>query len=188
MKFLVPLILLSLAPFCAADSLPLLHPRVGPPVLQALMGGCSLRCAFFWDTYAGTPPLKSAWELCDDDAMTAWISATPGPGERIEFRIPKRLPKECSDIPFYGVSIANGVIRSLQEFRSHARVKMMTLLFNGKAVAQLRLADTWRWQDFSFDDIYLNQGDVITLTIDELYPGKDTQQPGITEIVLQGAH
>jgi hypothetical protein len=181
------ILFLLIGPLAKADPIPLLHSRIGPPVLQELMGGCSLRCAFFWDTYAGNPP-KPAWELCDDDAMTAWISETPGPGEHIEFRIPKHLPKECVDTPFYGISIANGVIRTLQEFRSYARVKTMTLSFNGKAVAQLRLADTWRWQDFSFPDIFLNQGDVITLTISELYPGKDLQKPGITEIVLQGAH
>ena len=153
------------------------------------MGGCSLRCAFFWDTWAGTPPaLKPASELCDDDAMTAWTSATPGPGERIEFRIPKHLPQDCRDTPFYGLSIANGLIRSLTEFRDDARVKTMTLLVNRQPVARLHLADTWRWQDFSFPDIFLNQGDVIALTIDELYPGKTNQQPAITEIVLQGAH
>ena len=64
----------------------------------------------------------------------------------------------------------------------------MTLFVNHQPVAQLHLADTWRWQDFSFSDIFLNQGDVIALSIDELYPGKTTQQPAITEIVLQGAH
>jgi hypothetical protein len=132
--------------------------------------------------------LKPASELCDDDAMTAWISATPGAGERIEFRIPKHLPQSCRDTPFYGIEIANGLIRSLPEFHNDARVKTMTLFVNERPLAQLRLADTWRWQSFSFDDVLLNQGDVIALTIDELYPGKTTQQPAITEIVLQGAH
>ena len=63
----------------------------------------------------------------------------------------------------------------------------MTFLVNGIPVTQLCLADTYRWQDFSFTEIFLNQGDVISLIIDELYPGKKTQQPIITEIVLQGA-
>ncbi len=173
-----------------AASLPLLHPKVGSPVLQDFMGGCSLRCAFFWETWAGQPPssLKPASELCDDDAMTAWISPTQGPGERIEFRLPKHLPRDCRDTPFYGISIANGVIRSLQEFHAAARVKTMTLLVNQQPLAQLHLNDTWRWQDFSFPDIFLNEGDIISLNIDELYPGKNSQQPAITEIVLQGAH
>ena len=176
-------------PSVQAETLPQLHPKIKEPVLQELMGGCSLRCAFFWDTWAGMPShLKPASELCDDDAMSAWISPVPGTGERIEFRIPKQLPGECTDTPFYGIEIANGLIRSLQDFRNYARVKSMTLSVNNKAIAQLRLADTYRWQYFSFADILLNKGDVISLGIDELYPGKTIQQPAITEIVLQGAH
>jgi hypothetical protein len=177
------------SPFCRAD-VPLLHPKVGDPVLQELMGGCSLRCAFFWETWAGSSRkmLKPASEFCDDDATTSWISPTPGPGEIIQFRIPKKLPKDCRDTPFYGINIANGVIRTLEEFHGYARVKTMTLLVDKKPVAHLHLADTWRWQDFHFEDIQLNEGDLIELTIDEIYPGKTSQQPGITEIVLQGAH
>ena len=173
-----------------ADSPPLLKPKVGEPFLQDLMGGCSLRCAFFWETLAGSSvsTLKPASELCDDDAMSAWISPTSGPGEIIQFRIPKKLPKDCRDTPFYGITIANGVIRTLEEFRGFARVKTMTLLVNKKPIARLYLADTWRRQDFHFPDILLNQGDLIELSIDEITPGKTSQYPGITEIVLQGAH
>ena len=187
--FLLVCGLLAFSGIAEADSLPQLRAKVREPVLQELMGGCSLRCAFFWESWAGTPPaLKPASELCDDDAVTAWISTSQGPGERLEFRIPKHLPPDCRDTPFYGLSIANGLIRSLQEFRADARVKTMTLFVNHQPIAQLHLADTWRWQDFSFPDIFLNQGDVIALSIDELYPGKTTQQPAITEGVLQGAH
>ena len=173
-----------------ADSPPLLKPKVGEPVLQELMGGCSLRCAFFWETLAGSSvsSLKPASELCDDDAMTAWISPTSGPGEIIQFCLPEKLPKDCRDTPIYGITIANGVIRTLEEFRGFARVQTMTLLVNKKRVARLHLADTWRWQAFHFEDIMMNQGDLIELTIDEITPGRTSQQPGITEIVLQGAH
>lgn len=184
------LALVAISSSVHADSLPLLKPKVGDPVLQELMGGCSLRCAFFWETLAGNSisTLKPASELCDDDATTAWISPTSGPGEIIQFHIPKKLPKECRDTPFYGMNFANGVIRTLEEFRAYARVKTMTLSVNHKAIARFHLADTWRWQDFHFEDIQLNEGDLIELTIDEIYPGKTSQQPGITEIVLQGAH
>jgi hypothetical protein len=173
-----------------ADSLLILKPKVGDPVLQELMGGCSLRCAFFWETLAGksVSNLKPASELCDDDAMTAWISPTQGAGEIIQFRIPKRLPKDCRDTPFYGITIANGVIRTLEEFRAYSRVKSMTLSVNKKRIARFHLADTWRWQAFHFEDIMINQGDLIELTIEEITPGKTSQQPGITEIMLQGGH
>ena len=154
------------------------------------MGGCSLRCAFFWETVAGIPgrPKLPTPELCDDDASSFWISSTDGPGALIEFRIPKNLPPDCKDTPFYGISVANGVIRSLDEFRDNARVKSMTLAVNQKPIAQLRLADTWKWQDFHFPDILLNKGDVISLTVNDTYPGKKSSRAAMTEIVLQGAH
>jgi len=184
------MVLVALESSMQADSPPNLRPRVGEPVLQELMGGCSLRCAFFWETLAGNAnsSLKPATELCDDDATTSWISSTSGPGEIIQFRIPKKLPAECRNTPFYGIRIANGVIRTLEEFHGYARVKTMTLCVNRKPIARLHLTDTWRWQDLHFEDILLNEGDLIELTIDEIYPGRTAQQPGITEIVLQGAH
>ena len=171
----------------AAETIPTLHAKVTHPVLQELMGGCSLRCAYFWETFGGDPA-KPAPELCDDDAMTGWMPPRDWQNAPISFHLPKKLPPECRDTPFYGISVANGMIQSLQDFRSYARVKTMTLSLNKKPIALLRLADTWKWQDFHFDDLLLNQGDIISLSIEEIYPGKDSQQPVITEIVLQGGH
>lgn len=185
----VALSLLALLTGAAASPLPELRPRIGSPVLQDFMGGCSLRCAVDWETDAGlaTGRKSAVTELCDDDASTFWISPTEGPGAVIEFRIRKDRP-DSHDIPFYGISVADGVIRSLGEFRDHARVKTMTLSVNGRPVALLRLADTWKWQDFEFPAIIINGGDVITLTLGETYQGKTSRRPGLTEIVLQGAH
>lgn len=171
----------------SASNIPDLHAKVTYPVLQELMGGCSLRCAFFWDTLGGSPA-KPAPELCDDDAMTGWMAPHEWRNATITFRMPKQLPPECKDTPFYGLSVANGMIGTLNDFRTHARVKTMTLSVNGKPIALLRLADTWKWQEFNFDTIPLNQGDIITLGIGEIYPGKNTEPPVITEIVLQGGH
>lgn len=171
----------------STSSIPELHPKVTYPVLQELMGGCSLRCSFFWETLAGIPA-KPASELCDDDAMTGWMAPEDWKNAPITFHLPKKLPQEYRNTPFYGISIANGLIESLHSFRSHARVKAMTLSRNGKPIARLHLADTWKWQDFHFTDVAVNQGDVISLSIDEIYPGKDSQLPVVTEIVLQGGH
>lgn len=170
-----------------SGNLPVLHGKVTQPVLQEFMGGCSLRCAFFWDTLGGSPA-KPAPELCDDDAMTGWMAPHDWRNATITFRMPKHLPPECKDTPFYGLSVANGMIGTLKDFRTHARVKTMTLSVNGNPIALLRLADTWKWQDFNFETIPLNQGDIITLGIGEIYPGKNTEPPVITEIVLQGGH
>ncbi len=170
-----------------AETLPMIEAKVTYPVLQELMGGCSLRCAFFWETLAGNPA-KPASELCDDDAMTGWMAPDEWSNAPITFHLPAKLPRDCRDTPFYGLSLANGMIESPQAFRSHARVRTMRLSLNGKPIARLRLADTWKWQDFRFGDLLLNQGDVITLTIEEIYPGKESQKPVLTEIVLQGGH
>ena len=170
-----------------SGNLPVLQAKVTHPVLQDFMGGCSLRCAFFWETVGGRPA-KPAPELCDDDAMTGWMAPQDWRNSTITFRLPKNLPSECRDTPFYGLSFANGMIWSLKDFHTHARVKTMTLSVNGKPVALLRLADTSKWQDFHFETIPLNQGDIIALSIGEIYSGKDSGPPVITEIVLQGGH
>jgi hypothetical protein len=41
---------------------------------------------------------------------------------------------------------------------------------------------------FPLRDDSPNQGDIIALSIGEIYPGKDPEPPVITEIVLQGRH
>jgi hypothetical protein len=151
------------------------------------MGGCSLRCAFYWKTLAGNPA-RPASELCDEDAMTVWMAPDNWWSAPITFHLPAKLPADSRDTAFYGLSIANGMIESPRSFRSHARVKTMTLSLNNKPIAKLRLVDTWKWQDFRFDDKHLNQGDIMKLTIDEIYPGTESTKPCITEIVLQGAH
>jgi hypothetical protein len=185
--FILSLLFAGMPSGWAAENIPTLHAKVTYPVLQEIMGGCSLRCAFFWETLAGNPA-KPAPELCDDDAMTGWMAPDDWKNTPITFRLPEKLPRDCRDTPFYGLSVANGVIDSPQAFRSHARVRTMLLSLNGKPIARLTLADTWKWQDFRFGDVLLNQGDGISLTIEEIYPGKESQQPVLTEIVLQGAH
>jgi hypothetical protein len=184
---MLALVIAVQAPATPSGNLPVLHAKVTHTVLQDFMGGCSLRCAFFWETLGGRPA-KPAPELCDDDAMTGWMAPQDWRNSTITFRLPKNLPPECRDTPFYGLSFANGMIATLKDFHAHARVKTMTLSVNDKPVALLRLSDTWKWQDFHFETIRLNQGDIIALSIGEIYPGKDPEPPVITEIVLQGGH
>lgn len=77
MKFFATL-LLALLPtsVLTAQNLPILKARVGQPVLQELMGGCSLKCAFPWEVEvapAGGAAACSVFATNDDDATTAWI-------------------------------------------------------------------------------------------------------------------
>jgi hypothetical protein len=160
-----------------------LQAKTGPPVVQELMGGCSLTCSFPWNAEASKEKLAA---LNDSEAATAWTGARVG--DALVFRFPKDLPRELNGTPFYGIDVANGRQRPAEEFTEYGRIKAFRLSHNGKPVHTIRLADTRRWQQVEFDDIFLNVGDTIALEILEVYPGKKFPTAALTEIVLQGAH
>jgi len=166
----------------------LIQAEVGHPVVQELMGGCSMRCAFPWQTFAILPGKTKSpvYTLDDNDAMTAWTDGVVG--GKLTFEFPKKLPKELNDTPFYGFDIADGNIKSDSIFKQYGRVKKVRLYYNGKAFADVALADTRRWQTISFDDIMARQGDVFSMEILEVYPGAKFPAAAITELILQGAH
>jgi hypothetical protein len=188
MRRLILLLCLALPALAAANPI-LIQAVVGHPVVPELMGGCSLRCAFPWQTFA-TPPGQSAlipvYTLDDNDKDTAWTDAVAG--AKLTFAFPKKLPKELNDTPFYGFDIANGDIKTDDTFKEYGRVKKVRLFYNGRVFADIALADSRRWQEVSFDDIMARQGDVFSMEILEIYPGEKYPTAAITELILQGAH
>ena len=88
---------------------------------------------------------------------------------------------------FYGIDFINGHWKSEELWQQYGRVKRLRMMYNGKVIAVLQLADTRRWQRITFPDIMVKAGDVLSLQVMEYYPGK---KPGValSEIVLQGAH
>jgi len=183
------LLLLCLAlPRLAAADPQLIQAQVGHPVVPELMGGCSLRCAFPWETAAilpGRSPVP-VYTLDDNDADTAWTDAVIG--AKLTFQFPKKLPKELNDTPFYGFDFADGDIKSDATFKQYGRVKKVRLFYNGRAFADVAFSDTRRWQEVSFDDIMARQGDVFSMQILDIYPGSKYPTAAITELILQGAH
>jgi len=178
-----------------AGDLPVLQAKVGTPVLQELMGGCSLKCAFPWEVDvvpSATPNDKNGhpvYATNDDDATSAWVDdGASSIGTKLIFRFPKKLPKELEQTPFYGFDIANGYTKSETIWKSYARIKKAKLSYNGRALYTIDFPDTRRWQQVSFDDIMIKHGDSMTLEILEVYPGTKSQQVAVTELVLQGAH
>jgi hypothetical protein len=166
----------------------LIQAVVGHPVVPELMGGCSMRCAFPWQTFATLPGQSQTpvYTLDDNDKDTAWTNAVVG--AKLTFMFPKKLPKELNDTPFYGFDIADGNIRTDATFKEYGRVKKVRLFYNGRAFADIALADSRRWQEVSFDDIMARQGDVFSMEILEVYPGSKYPTAAITELILQGAH
>lgn len=182
------LILLLLLPgLLHAEDIPTLKARVGRPVVQELMGGCSLTCSLPWNATDEDKSASKIAALNDSDAMTAWTEAEAG--EKLIFKFPANLPRELNGTPFYGIDIANGRLYPERDFKDLGRIKTMRLFHNGKPLYTIELADTRRWQHVEFDDVYLNIGDTLMLEILDLYPGRTTAKTAaITEIVLQGAH
>jgi len=188
LRRLLPVLACIALPCIAAADPQLLQPQVGHPVVQELMGGCSMRCAFPWETCAilpGKSPVP-VYTLDDNDADTAWLDGVVG--AKLTFQFPKKLPKELNDTPFYGFDIADGNIKSDSIFKQWGRVKKVRLFYNGRAFADVALADTRRWQYITFDDIMARQGDVFSMQILEIYPGTKYPTAAITELILQGAH
>ncbi len=174
-----------------AGGLPTIKAKVAEPVLQELMGGCSLACAFPWETFAVTPNKHSQpiYKLNDSDASTAWIDPNSSPGTLLRFQFPKKLPAEMDgNIPFYGFDFVNGYIKSADLFSSYSRLKRAELYYNDKPFCYVNFADTKRWQHINFDDIFARQGDTFSIQVLEVYPGKKFPNLAITQLVLQGAH
>ncbi|MGB8352642.1 MAG: hypothetical protein WCD79_02015 [Chthoniobacteraceae bacterium] len=189
------LLLLLIPCSLLAGDLPSLQAKIGEPVLQELMGGCSLKCAFPWEVDivpAATPNDKTGhpvYATNDDDATSAWVDdGATSIGTKIIFHFPKKLPKELEQTPFYGFDIANGYTKSETIWKSYARIKKARLYYNNKPLYIVDFPDTRRWQQVSFDDIMVRHGESMTLEILEVYPGTKSQDVAITEIVLQGAH
>lgn len=166
--------------------------KVAEPVLQELMGGCSMKCAFSWSaevvTAKGAQPAKA---LSDERADTAWIADGPGGGVGAKLRLsfPKKIPAEMDgETPFYGLDLINGYWKTEDLWRQHARVKRARLLYNGRPLYDVAFADSRRWQRVSFPDFMVRSGDAMTLEILEIYPGENGAGAAISEIVLQGAH
>jgi len=188
MRCLALLLCLALPRLAAADP-PLIQAMVGHPVVPELMGGCSMKCAFPWETNAILPGAKTpipVYTLDDNDADTYWSDGVVG--ARLTFQFPKKLPPELEGTPFYGFDIADGVIDNEGAFKQWGRVKKVRLFYNGRAFADVEFADTRHWQNISFDDIMAREGDTFSMQILEIYPGTKHATAAITELILQGAH
>lgn len=189
MRLIVSLLLLNAT--ARADP-SVVKAKVEEPVLQDLMGGCSLKCAFAWGVEIQVPGAKplATKLLNDDNAESAWtaLEGTSGVGTRIKFVFPKKLPAELQETPLYGLDLINGVWKSEDQWKAHGRVKRARLYYNDKPFLDVVFADNRRWQRLSFSDILVHSGDSMVFEIREVYTGVNNSGAAISEIVLQGAH
>ena len=163
--------------------------KVAEPVVEELMGGCSMRCSFAWNVEVVTGGRRTATKLLNDEsAMSAWVAPAGQELPVFHFAFPKRLPREMeAQVPFYGVDFINGHWSTDEQWEKHARIRKARLLYNGAPLGVLNFADSRRWQRVEFEDIMVRSGDVLTLEVTEIYPGKSGGL-ALSEVVLQGAH
>ena len=170
---------------------PTIKAKTEEPVVEELMGGCSLKCSFDWHAEVLVPGAKPQLvrALDDDTALTAWTAADPAVGVGVKFRMvmPKKKADAAPEAPIYGLDLVNGCWKTEELWEKHARVKRARLHYNNKPFRDFTFADTRRWLRVEFPDIFLQPGDVLTFEILETYPGKGAGL-AITELVLQGAH
>jgi hypothetical protein len=184
-------VMLSVA--AAGDAVPAVKAKTEEPVLEELLGGCSLRCAFRWsvEVTAGTSEQGKAVKfLNDESAQTAWVApdANGGVGTRFRLLFPKKLPAEMEGAaPVYGLDLINGCWKTEELWEQHARLKKARLYYNGKPFCDVQFADSRRWERLTFPDFFVKSGDSMTLEVLEIFPGKG-KPLAITEIVLQGGH
>ena len=178
----------------AVARVPVVKAVVAEPVLEELMGGCSLRCAFRWSveaTVAGGKP-TAVKSLNDESAQSAWIAHPPpqksSVGAKLRLVFPKKLAPELEgETPLYGLDLINGHWKTEALWKQHGRIRKARLFYNQRPVFDIAFADSRRWQRVTFPDVFVRSGDSMTLEILEVYPG-ESGGTAVSEIVLQGAH
>ena len=182
-----------LLPWAAQADPKTIKAQVAEPVVEELMSGCSLKCAFPWQATVQLPSEKKAQAakaLNDASAQTAWISppGSTGVGVVFTFLFPKHFPPGMDgQVPLYGMDLVNGNWKNEDDWKLYGRIKRARLSYNGRPFAEVTFADSRRWLKVSFPDIMMRSGDVMTVEVLETYPGTKAGL-AISEFVLQGAH
>ena len=165
--------------------------KVEEPVVEEVMGGCSLKCAFDWTAQIIVPGgrTENTRKLNDDSALTAWLAEDPkvGVGVKLRILLPKARKTAETETPLYGLDLVNGYWKAEDLWPKYARVKRARLYYNDKPFRDLAFVDSRRWQRVSFPDIFVQPGDTLTFEVLEVFPGKGAGL-AISEVVLQGAH
>lgn len=172
---------------------PKVRAETAEPVLEELMGGCSLKCAFPWRVEirpAGGTKYEPLKVLNDSTAHTVWMApeGVDGKGVRFRFLFPAKIPTEMEGaIPLYGLDVINGAWPDEAKWKERSRIKLARIYYNGKPLQDVSFADSRRWEKVILPDIMIHSGDTMELEVLQLYPGTKGGL-AITEFVLQGAH
>jgi hypothetical protein len=158
--------------------------------------GCSLACAMDWTLSATSVHLENdklnygIENLNDGIPNTAWVEGAEGYGigEKIFARI--KGDRKTVNVSFWGIRIANGYQQDSSTWNNYSRVKKLKVIHNSKPILIINLPDkmgvlTAKW---NANLMRLNNGDLITFEILDVYKGDKYENTALSDLVLDGAH
>jgi hypothetical protein len=157
---------------------------------------CSLACAMGW-TLSASSVLPdngtinySAENMNDGLETTAWAEGAKGLGigEKIFARV--SCDSKTHNVSFWGIRIANGYQKDSSIWKANSRIKSLKVYQNAKPFLIIHLQDQMGVQRVKWrpDIMKLNNGDLITFEITEVYKGDKYEDVAVSDLVLDGAH
>jgi hypothetical protein len=150
---------------------------------------CSLACVMKWELTASSSLAENETGNMNDGLPgTAWIEGKAGDGEKLFARV--KGNGKTRDVSFWGIRIANGYQQDSAAWKAYSRVKRLKVYHNAVTVLMINLEDrmgveTAKWKP---NLMRLNDGDLITFEILEIYKGDTYDNVAISDLVLDGAH
>ncbi|MEM8557548.1 MAG: hypothetical protein AAGG50_06975 [Bacteroidota bacterium] len=164
---------------------------------EGAFNGCSLLCAFGWQTEASStlaPQGRNRYDVSqaeDGDPDTAWVEGVDGSGigERLTFVLGagEDLPDDFVT-SFWGVRLFNGYGKSERAWEANGRVRYLDVLVNGEPFIVIEVHDLMMVQEATWEGMDVRPGDRIELVIADVYPGARYEDTALTEVLLMGAH
>jgi hypothetical protein len=157
--------------------------------------------------YCGAPPISvtasstlsdgiysyAAANAHDQNKSTVWVEgvADNGIGERLTFIFDMRGQDKNPAGYEFGidqVSIINGFARSEKLWRANARVKDLKVIYNGKYLSTVHLADTIKPQQIALPKMVMRPGrqEKVTFEIADVYPGDEHEDTVLADFSFGG--
>lgn len=162
--------------------------------------------SFPFDSLSSSVNAQDLQNLSDEDLTTAWLidldSLDSVPAKiQVEMVFPEAYFYAAA-YQFCGeVNVFNGVCSSHDTWEQFARIKTMSVSYNGQFLCVIELLDTWHLQSFDISRFFKNdylgknlekgiavhQGDLLEFEIIDFYYGHGEIKAAISEFLMEGA-